>query len=211
MTRKRFKIDADAQIYVHNDLANAAYHFKKRIEQSHSTGNREGITLDMMACIVTMSFAIEARINFLGHRLMQDWAEFKPLKEKIKAVAKHLGVSADFGRRPYKSVKSIKHFRDLLAHGKPEIIRTTEIVVATDEEIESINILRAEWEDYINLSFIQQAYSDCDEIWEKFLKLAGLNVFDTMTRGGRTIQFIEKMEAQEVNRSSVPQPATSKE
>lgn len=172
-----------------------AYHFKKRIELNHSKGDREGISLDMMACIVTMSFAIEARINFLGHRLMHNWAEFKPLKDKIKVVAQHLGVSADLGRRPYKSINSIKYFRDRLAHGKPEIIKTTEIVVATDEEIESINVLKAEWEDYLNLGFIQQAYSDCDEIWEKFLKLAGLNVFDTMTRGGRTIQFIEKVEA----------------
>jgi hypothetical protein len=53
-------------IYVHNDLSNAAYHFKTVIETKLAANDRNGIAFDYMACLLMLAFTFEAKVNLLG-------------------------------------------------------------------------------------------------------------------------------------------------
>jgi hypothetical protein len=55
------KINKDVGLYVHNDLMNAADFLKRRIDKRIEEGDRDGIGLDIMACLTIMAFAFEAQ------------------------------------------------------------------------------------------------------------------------------------------------------
>ena len=75
---------------MHNDLSNAAFHFKEQIERKLNTDDRKGIAFEYMACLVMLAFTFEAKINFLGHKLIKPWKERQPFNDKISEVLKHL-------------------------------------------------------------------------------------------------------------------------
>ena len=87
------------RIYVHNDLSNAAYYFKKRTEQKLAEDNRTGIAFDFLAGLVMLAFAFEAKTNFLGDKLIVGWKERQPFRDKVDTLLAHLDVRPDWNRR----------------------------------------------------------------------------------------------------------------
>ena len=55
-------------IYIHNDLEGAAYHYKRTIEDKLKANDRKGIAYDYIACMIMFAFLFEARINFIGFK-----------------------------------------------------------------------------------------------------------------------------------------------
>ncbi len=194
MAKLRVRLKAHRHIYIHNDIGNAAFYFKNRVDERAAKGDREGIGLEIMASLTLLAFEVEARLNFLGAKLIQGWNEHVPANVKVKKVCRHLGIAPDFSARPYSSVSKLKAFRDTLAHGKPEDKSFDEELVATAEELEAMGILHADWESYIDQAFLQEAYDDVEQIWKEMLAKSGLTVFDTLTHGGSHLSFIEQVE-----------------
>ena len=195
MTQKfAVKISDNAHIYIHNDLANAADYLKRKIEERSRNNDRDGIGLEIMACLIMIAFAFEAQINFLGFKVDKNWEERKPYLYKLERVARKLNVQDDFTTRPYSTIKILKEFRDMLAHGKPTEIQGEKNLVLTREELERRNILRAAWEDYLNEEFLRRSYDDTESIWRSLLEASGLNILDTITSGGSTVQIIESVD-----------------
>jgi hypothetical protein len=194
MTKAKVHLEAHHHFYIHNDIGNAAFYFKTRVEERIAKGDRDGIGFEIMAGLTLLAFEVEARFNFLGAKLIADWNERKPLMEKIKKVCAHLGGTPDFSARPYWSVTKLKDFRDTLAHGKPQEKVFDEDVVATTAELEAKGILRADWESYLDHSFLHDAYNDSEQIWKDLLQKAGLNVLDTVTHGSSEMSFIEEVD-----------------
>jgi hypothetical protein len=83
-------------IYVHNDLSNAAHHFKEHIEAKLKAGDREGIAFKYMACLILLAFTFESKINFLGHKLISDWKERQPFNDKVSEVLDYLKLQRDW-------------------------------------------------------------------------------------------------------------------
>src|SRR5690349_10913852 len=96
------------RIYVHNDLSNAAFHFKELIEKKLTAGDRVGIAYDYMACVLMLAFAFEAKINFLGSKLIDKWKERQPFNDKLDEVLATLKLDVDWTKRPWSSVKGLK-------------------------------------------------------------------------------------------------------
>lgn len=192
MRKIKVKLHQKQEIFVHNNLANTAFYFRERISARMAKDDREGIGLEMTACLVMIAFAMEAHVNFFGWKLAPTkWDDRDQIKAKIKVIAKHVGMSVDFGKRPYSTVKDLKAFRDQLAHGKPEIIvRKEDEFITTHEEIEALPFPSASWEKLVTQDFIDQAYEDMNAIWEEILAASGLEVFDAVTKGDRSIQYI---------------------
>ncbi|WP_137821583.1 hypothetical protein [Pseudomonas sp. D(2018)] len=67
--------EVQKKIYIHNDLANAANHLRKRVEENEATDNHEGISLDIMACLTMLAFTFESRLNFIGAKTVDSWNE----------------------------------------------------------------------------------------------------------------------------------------
>jgi hypothetical protein len=114
--------------------------------------------------------------------------------KKIETVSTHLGITPDFGTRPYLSVKELKEFRDTLAHGKPLDLYFDEEVVATPDELDQRGLMHPDWETFVNSEFLARAYDDVNDIWKDLLARSKLEVFETLTHGDSSVQFIEHVE-----------------
>lgn len=78
MPKMRVRLQARRDIYVHNDIANAAHYFKTRIEERVSNNDRTGVGLEMVTALTMLAFAVEARFNFLGAQLIS--GKFKSIE-----------------------------------------------------------------------------------------------------------------------------------
>lgn len=183
-------------VYIHNDLANAAHFHKERIEQRHRAGDMKGLGLDCMACLIILAFTVEAQLNFLGLKLVENWKERDKLSSKQSRLFKALGLTPDMAQRPFSTLHELKGFRDLVAHGKPMEVQTDEVLVATNEELDIFRGLEGSWERYCKADFVAVAYQDVDEIWNVLLERSGLKHFDTVTHGEHSISVIQRISDQ---------------
>jgi hypothetical protein len=173
---------------------NAAYYLKRRIEERSKRGDRDGIGLDIMACLTIIAFAFEAQMNFLGFKLIENWDERQPYLDKFKRVAKKLNVAIDYQSQPHSTVKELKVFRDTLAHGKPQEIKSEEEAIITREELGRRDVLKADWQKSVTEEFLGRAYNDTESIWRKFLESSGLSIIDTITTGELTTEVIKPVD-----------------
>jgi len=187
-------VKVDKHIYVHNDIDQGAFYLKERIKERLSKGDRDGIGLEMMACLVLLAFAVEAKFNFLGHKLIKDWNERDKALNKVKKVLKHLGVNDDLKDPPYKTIEDLKKFRDALAHGKPQEIKYEGDVAATEQELRQQGRLSAEYEKFLKEELVYQAYDNVETIWKDLLTKSGLNIMDTITHGGMEYTIIGEVD-----------------
>jgi|SRR5580658_272933 hypothetical protein len=96
---------AHRDIRIHNDLGEAVFYFKKRVEERIAGDDHAGVGLEIMAGLTLLAFAVEARFNFLGYTLIEGWDEWQSPKEKVKAICDHLRVVPDFEARPTSAQK----------------------------------------------------------------------------------------------------------
>ena len=193
MERIRARLQGRKNIYVHNDLSNAAHHFKEQIEAKIACGHREGIAFEYMACLLMLAFTFEAKINFLGHKLVRDWKEREPFHRKISTVLKHLEVTPDWSSRPFSSLDRLKNFRDSIAHGKPIEIEFDDEVVLPKDEIDRRIDLDGEWVQYCAHNNVFDTYADMDAVWAQLLAASRLEPIDTITRGSSGLTYIETL------------------
>jgi hypothetical protein len=193
MEKIRARHKGKKNIYVHNDLSNAAHHFMEAITTKLEANENKGINFDYMACLMTLAFTFEARINFLGHKLIDGWKEKQPFDNKVSCVLNHLEVTPDHKMRPYYSIAMLKRFRDSMAHGKPFEIQFDEEVIISEEEINRRIDLEGEWSVYCDHDNVFNAYADVNTIWKDLMQAANLESFETITRGSSSLTFIEKI------------------
>src|SRR6266851_4430915 len=76
LEKVRARMTQTARFYIHNDLSMAALHFKDNIDAKESGEDaRGGKTYEYMACAVMLAFTFEAKVNFLGWKLIPEWQE----------------------------------------------------------------------------------------------------------------------------------------
>jgi hypothetical protein len=193
MRKIRARHKGHRNIYVHNDLSNAAHHFKEQIEAKLKAGDREGIAFEYIACLVMLAFTFESKINFLGHKLISGWKERQPFNDKISEILDCLKLRPDWDKRPYSSLSTLKKFRDSIAHGKPLEIEFDEEIVLSDEELDREIDLDGEWVRYCSHDNVFDTYADVDLIWRQLLSLARLDPIDTITRGSSGLTYIDTL------------------
>lgn len=194
METYRVRRQAKKNIYVHNDLSNAAFHFKKSVDSRLEEGNREGIAFEIMACLSMLAFSFEAKINFLGAKLFQDnWNERQAFNIKVSQVIDKVKLGLPENERPYTAIKKLKTFRDSIAHGKPCTIEVDEVVEVDHDDLDHVIDLSAGWEDFCTESIMGEVYEDIEKIWQLLLSKSDLELFETITQGSCGITLIEKI------------------
>lgn len=187
-------ISREKQIFIHNDLSNAAHYFTKTAEKRIADNDREGVGIEMMAGLVMLAFAAEAKFNFIGWRVFGDrWNERQPAYKKVDEVVAELKIEADFSTRPFKTLNELRDFRDTVAHGKPQVVREEQEVIIAAEELDDMGFLQAGWERWVKLDYLKQSKADLDEIWKVLLDASKLEIFDTLTQGSGGVTFIENV------------------
>jgi hypothetical protein len=194
MEKYRVRRQAKKNIYIHNDLSNAAFHFKKSVDSRVKEGNRVGIAFEVMACLSMLAFSFEARINFLGSKLFQEkWKERQAFNNKVGQVINKVKLGLPEQERPFISIEKLKIFRDSIAHGKPCTIEVDEVVEVGYDDLDRVVDLSAGWEDFCSESVMVEIYEDIEEIWQLLLSKSGLELFETITHGSGGITLIEKI------------------
>ena len=181
-------------VYIHNDLANAAFHFKSVIETRLKKDDRTGITFDCMACLVMCAFSFEAYINFLGSKLIEEWNERQSFDTKVEQVLERLKIKIDRDKRPYSAINRLKEFRDYVAHGKPDEEEYDKIIEVAADGSDARPDLRGKWEAICATVSVFEIYKDIDLIWKELLGKSGLSVYDTLTHGEGGLTFMEKVD-----------------
>jgi hypothetical protein len=189
----RIRRSGQKRIYVHNDLWSAAAHFRNVVRKRTELKDTEGVAFDRMACLVMLAFTFEAKINFLGHKLISSWKERQPFSDKVQEVLSCLEVDPDWKNRPYLSIDQLKKFRDSIAHGKPVEIEYDETVDVPPEQVDRDIDLTSEWVQYCSQEAVFAAYDDVDVIWKELLTRSKLEIFDPMTYGSGGLTFVEKL------------------
>jgi hypothetical protein len=178
----------EVRIYIHNDLANAAFYAKEnvlRIQRSQEAG----ISLHIMSALTMYAFAFEAKINFLGDKLIPNWKERESFNKKKNKVFEACKLGYENNTRPLVTINELKDFRDLIAHGKPfENSEEFERVVNRDNDEELELRISSPHEQYCTVDFLLNVADDIEQIWTDALGSSGIALCETVTRfsGGRT-------------------------
>jgi len=192
MTKLRVQKTAKKNIHIHNDISNTAHYLKTRIEEKEAAEDRQGIALDITACLVMLAFTFESRLNFIGEQKVADFKERRVFDKKVETVLKALGLEPDFSVRPYSSIKELKNFRDTIAHGKPDTIEVDETVdFQPGTNYDDFN-LRGDWEAFLTVDFVRQCSDDIDHIWSEWIATAEIELHQTLTYGEYSISLIEE-------------------
>lgn len=181
---------AKKNIHIHNDISNTANHLKSRVEKMEASGCREGIALDITACLVMLAFTFESRLNFVGEKTVDGWVEKGRFLEKLKNIHKVLNLAPDFSVRPYSTVKQLQDFRNIIAHGKPSKVEVNETVDFQPGVDYDDFDLKGVWEDFLTIDFMRRCSDDIDEIWSEWLLAAKIDMHQTLTHGEYSIALI---------------------
>ncbi|XHF32446.1 hypothetical protein OXH62_24395 [Pseudomonas chlororaphis] len=190
MKQLQIRKTATKKINIHNDISNTANHLRRRVEEMDATGNREGISLDITACLVLLAFTFESRLNYIGAQKVADWRERKPFERKLKSVLQALDLTPDFSKRPYSTIDQLKDFRDTIAHGQPVTIEVDETVFVDPGSAYDDVDLRGKWEDFVNTDFMRQCSEDIDEIWKEWRVIGEIQQHQTLTHGEYSFELI---------------------
>jgi len=176
MFRKGASEMARVRVYPHNDLLNLAHYQRETINNKVAEGIKEAISLDCLSCIVSMAFAVEALVNFVGHQRVQDWRERRPYRRKIEEVCSVAGLAFDEAAEPFLTIWQLKETRDMIAHGQPYEGNQN---VRTREELHAA--MECPWDQYLTPEYINHAYEQVKEFEHRLLDGAGISIANTLT------------------------------
>ncbi|KAI5912327.1 hypothetical protein PA01_19030 [Azoarcus sp. PA01] len=107
------------RFFPHNDLLNLAWHHLSTVEEKLIADHQEGITLDCMSCLLALGVAVEAIVNFVGTRILDDWPERRNFPQKLQLLAETLHIPLDHSVDPLRTIGIIREVRNSMAHGRP--------------------------------------------------------------------------------------------
>ena len=142
----------------------------------------------MMASLVFCAFSVEAKINFVGWWHLEDgWPERASLREKINLLNRVLGAELDWGQRPLQSIAQLTKVRNTFAHGQPEFVDEERI---DDVEPEVWESLKSDWEESVNMEFLQRCREDERALWVCLLERAGIEEYKTITAAEQSLKVL---------------------
>ncbi|KZY60454.1 hypothetical protein A3733_24880 [Pseudoalteromonas shioyasakiensis] len=181
MSKFRVEETQNSKVYIHNDLSNAA-HFLKESAIKSKEGNGEGLSLIIMGSLTMYAFSLEARINFIGSKTIENWNERKQYIKKLKKILKSCDIPYLPDERPFTTLNELKKFRDLVAHGKPLEVSESEVKVLDRNEEKEFKLKdKSTHFQLCNLNFLSMVEEDIQILWRDLLKGSGIEPRDTIT------------------------------
>ena len=134
----------------------------------------EGSYYTTMGSVLLTAFTFEAYLNHLGDKRFEDWGKMESMNvmDKYSALCKDLGISPDFSKRPYQTVRTLFRFRNSIAHGKSQVLEETKKVSSRDDPHKFSPKTKSE--EYCNLKNAKRAKEDISALIEELHREAGL-------------------------------------
>ena len=132
-----------------------------------------GSTYTIIGSLTLTAFAFEAYLNHIGIKKLGLWDESERMgvMDKYHGVCGKLGLTPDFGRRPYQTLRRLFSFRNAVAHGKTEEVEEKKIVSADSDPHE--HAPTTFWQKCLTLEFSKRAHDDVEKIIEELHYKAG--------------------------------------
>jgi hypothetical protein len=134
------------------------------------TEKEKDASSQFLSSIVLTAFAFEAYMNHVGKTLPICWQCFErlPTRDKLLKISELLGVEFKRGERPFKTLQTLKNFRDVMAHGKTDDIKEESVApIELAEDLISQGLFK-EWEQQITTQeFAKLVRADVEEILTK--------------------------------------------
>lgn len=164
------------KVYPHNDLFNLAHYQRELINQKVADEIEDALALDCMSCLISLAFAVEALINFVGHKRVPDWRERQPYRDKIIQVCNAATLVFDTCIDPYRTLWELKQLRDSFAHGQPIEVNTS---VLTREDLRASMV--CPWDQHLNHEYVNHAYDQAKQIERLLFRNCRISVGETLT------------------------------
>ena len=123
----------------------------------------------LMSALLLTAFTFESYLNHIGPQLFKSWNALERLGplEKLEIVCEKFGISFPPGERPLQSIVTLFKFRNDLAHGKDEVLSTSEL---RDNETMHTSLgeqPKAKWEKTIAWETVKQLRADLEQVIRK--------------------------------------------
>ncbi len=180
---KKISLKANSQIFINQDLMNAAFHYKGEIETSIKEDNDEGLMFKAMSCLIFSTFSLEANANYIGYKIFNNWDDYEKesLEDKLTLISDEIGLDFNKGKRPFQTVTLLVKFRNSLAHGKPDTVSVVKEFTGDPDKIAKFHYPQASWEEYCTTENALRAFEDVNTIWKEMLDKAGIEVMETLS------------------------------
>ena len=179
-------------LFIHNDLLNAAHYYRMLIDERLKRDDRKGIAFDCMSCLILLAFSFEATVNFFGIKKVADWRDRVPFNRKVETLFAELKLSTNATTRPYSTIDTLKTFRDLIAHGKPMTIEYDDVRELPAENVERPFQLQGDWERWCTPDVVFQIYKDVDQIVQEIHERSKIGWYDTLSTDESSMTLVPK-------------------
>jgi len=110
------------EFFGHHMLLHAA---ELQLEQARQS--EAGRFNNCLSAMTMTALSVEALLNAVGSRAIENWEPFERLRphEKIVSLQTKLGFSYDSAKHPWDTLRYLSGFRNNIAHAKPEFVEET--------------------------------------------------------------------------------------
>lgn len=141
------------RVYPHNDLLNLAHYHLGILNDKLENGVKDALALDCTSVIISLAFSVEAIVNYVGYKCINEWKERRPYHKKMEEICELANITVDVESDLFITLNQLKVIRDMIAHGKPIEGK------ADDSFSEGVNkYLESPWAEYLNPEFTNKAY-----------------------------------------------------
>jgi hypothetical protein len=157
---------------------------KDMLERAEAS--EEGQLYTVTSALIFCAFTLEAYINHLGATRHADWEERekrKSAKDKLKALAKEVGVKVDFGKSPYSTMRNLFAFRDKIAHGRTTHEKVDKIIKLDKPRLPQV-AGDTEWRSFATIENARQAAKDVEDIVKALHNASGFKGNPFASSGG---------------------------
>lgn len=159
--RRKIAISLEREVKTYTEM----WHTSKCLLE-RGVENPKGSFHQFMASLVFTAFTLEACLNHVGPKLFDPWSDLERLgpHEKLKVILEKLQIHADHGKRPWQVMRDLFRFRNDIAHGKSEVVRTNSKVPIHRHTDTDFGFVQTKWEKYCTRANAEKAREDVEKI-----------------------------------------------
>lgn len=163
----------------HNALMDLSHYNINHVKHKVKSNINDGLEFDCLNCLITLAFAAESIINFIGNKAIDNWKEKTPYHKKIELIYNLGAHITNKDSEPNITLDKLKYLRDILAHSKPKA-KNVELNLGTPQEINSL--LAHEWGDFTKPDYVIHAYEMVRLFESEQMEKHGIELWHAQTR-----------------------------
>jgi len=174
MAKGKARVSKERQVNAYVEMRHASHVILEKAEE-----DLEGSFYQIMASLIFTAFTMEAYLNHIGQHTFKCWDDLEGRlspKSKLNLITEKLQILTDYGKRPWQTFSDLFRFRNSVAHGKSELLKSDNQIRLVDDTLDKHmhEFLETEWEKYCTAENAKQALEDVETIIKAVHKAAGM-------------------------------------